>query len=134
MKTPILLLLLAVCSAPGADTKSVPHYLWFEAETFGPLSGGNFSFQQDKDRAKGTWSVGGPGVAPEWTMGGESIQRGGTLAVSANQLSGPGVAKLGLPNLGSIKESDSLKWGNNVYQAQRFKCQSRRNSFEPRGN
>src|SRR3954468_3602624 len=90
MKTPILLLLLAVCSAPGADTKSVPHYLWFEAETFGPLSGGNFSFQQDKDRAKGTWSVGGPGVAPEWTMGGESEWM--SIAARADESNGVTIA------------------------------------------
>jgi hypothetical protein len=49
------------------------------------------------------------------------IQGGGTLVVSADQLSGPGVARLGLPNLGSIKETDSLKWENKLYQAQQFK-------------
>ncbi|HEY0455968.1 MAG TPA: hypothetical protein VGE41_06305 [Verrucomicrobiae bacterium] len=50
----------------------VPHYIWLEAETFGPLNGGNFSFQHLKDTTRGSWSVAGPGVAPEWTMGGES--------------------------------------------------------------
>ena len=49
------------------------------------------------------------------------MQKGGTLVVSADQFSGPGVARLGLPNLGSIKESDSFKWENKLYQAQRFK-------------
>ena len=43
-----------------------------EAETFGPLHGGNFSFQPVEKQTKGSWSVAGPGVAAEWTQGGES--------------------------------------------------------------
>src|SRR6185503_18283038 len=47
-------------------------YIWLEAEHFGPLKGGNFSYQHEDKTTRDAWSVAGPGVAPEWTMGGES--------------------------------------------------------------
>lgn len=62
--------LLAIGSVQAAP--SPKHYTWLEAELFGPLHGGNFSFQPESKTAKDAWSVGGPGVAAEWTMGGES--------------------------------------------------------------
>ena len=58
--------------AAAADAGAVPHYVWMEAEHFGPLRGGNFSFEQPAKTAKGSWAVAGPGVAAEWTQGGES--------------------------------------------------------------
>src|SRR5829696_3102066 len=66
------LLLLACGAARAADAPQPPHTLWLEAETFAPLKGGNFSYQQEKLHAKGSWAVAGPGVAAEWTQGGES--------------------------------------------------------------
>lgn len=49
-----------------------PHTLWLEAETFGPLHGGNFSFQDQSKTPTSTWSIAGPDVAVAWTQGGES--------------------------------------------------------------
>jgi hypothetical protein len=49
-----------------------PHGVVLEAELMGPLNGGNFSFQQPDKTTKGSWSLAGPGVAAEWTQGGES--------------------------------------------------------------
>src|SRR6478672_13302821 len=58
--------LARAADGPAAET------VWMEAETFGPLHGGNFSFQPVEKTTKGSWSVAGPGVAAEWTQGGES--------------------------------------------------------------
>jgi hypothetical protein len=51
---------------------AAPHHVWVEAESLGPLNGGNFSFQQPEATTKGSWALAGPGVAAEWTQGGES--------------------------------------------------------------
>ena len=69
-------LLTTVAHAQPAAT---PQNLWVEAETLGPLVGANFSFQQEAATTKGSWSIAGPGVAAEWTQGGES----GLLSVAA---------------------------------------------------
>src|SRR4029077_13484479 len=63
----ITALLLAAAIAEGA-----PHTVVIEAEYFGPLKGSNFSFQEPTKTTKGSWSLSGPGVAAEWTQGGES--------------------------------------------------------------
>ena len=74
-----LLLLLAtllptrpLAAADAAPVAGVPHYVWLEAELFAPLKGANFSYQQPAITARGSWGLSGPGVAPEWTQGGES--------------------------------------------------------------
>jgi hypothetical protein len=68
-----LLFLPVVLAFHLANAAEKPrHHIWMEAELFGPLNGGNFSFQQEAKTTKNAWSVGGPGVAAEWTMGGES--------------------------------------------------------------
>ena len=70
----VLCAMLLVCppASRAADLPDLPHSVWLEAETFGPLKGGNFSYQPPDKTTKGSWSVSGPGVAPEWTQGGES--------------------------------------------------------------
>jgi hypothetical protein len=40
----------------------------------------------------------------------EYVQRGGTLVVAANHLTGPGVAQLQLPSTTEVKESDGYRW------------------------
>ncbi len=50
----------------------LPDHVWLEAETFGPLRGGNFSFQAADKQQAGAWAIAGPGVADAWTQGGES--------------------------------------------------------------
>src|SRR4051812_87906 len=68
----LVLLYALVAVHLGNAAESTRHHIWLEAELFGPLNGGNFSFQQESKTTKNAWSVGGPGVAAEWTMGGES--------------------------------------------------------------
>src|SRR5438552_18124651 len=63
----VLALLLIATVAEGA-----PQSVVIEAENFGPLKGSNFSFQDPAKTTKGSWSLSGPGVAAEWTQGGES--------------------------------------------------------------
>jgi hypothetical protein len=63
----VALMMAAVGAARGA-----PHTVVIEAEYFGPLKGSNFSFQEVSKTTKGSWSLSGPGVAAEWTQGGES--------------------------------------------------------------
>lgn len=64
--------LILACLFTAARAAGLPHTVWLEAETFGPLHGGNFSYQHPGQTTKGSWSVAGPGVAAEWTQGGES--------------------------------------------------------------
>src|SRR5438552_2282075 len=69
------ILAVAALFAPLAAYAQEPpqaHSVVVEAELMGPLSGGNFSFQQPDKTTKGSWSLAGPGVAAEWTQGGES--------------------------------------------------------------
>jgi hypothetical protein len=68
------LLLTLPCAerAAAADQPQLPHHVWLEAEAFGPLRGGNFSFQAAEKQQAGAWAVAGPGVADAWTQGGES--------------------------------------------------------------
>ena len=70
----LLLLLVRAASSTAADGDPLPqpHHVWLEAEFFRPLKGANFSYQQPAITTRGAWSVSGPGVAPEWTQGGES--------------------------------------------------------------
>src|SRR6476646_8081588 len=71
LRTLTCAVVLIACSAV-ARAADGPETVWMEAETFGPLHGGNFSFQPVEKTTKGSWSVAGPGVAAEWTQGGES--------------------------------------------------------------
>src|SRR5689334_23768023 len=51
---------------------ALPHHIWMEAESFGPLKGANFSYMQESQLTKGSWSLAGPDAAAAWTQGGES--------------------------------------------------------------
>lgn len=70
------LLACAIGSTARGQAPAVPppsaHHVWVEAEYLGPLNGANFSFQQVEATTKGSWALAGPGVAAEWTQGGES--------------------------------------------------------------
>lgn len=59
----------ATASPPGVES------VWIEAEAMGPLRGSNFSFQQEAQQTRGSWSLSGPGVAAEWTQGGVGLTR-----------------------------------------------------------
>src|SRR5216117_1021330 len=69
---PHILFLLTVIPATADAQQSPPHSVWIEAEHFSPLKGSNFSFHKVEQTTKGSWSISGPGVAAEWTQGGES--------------------------------------------------------------
>lgn len=62
---------LMALSVGGIQAQGV-HHLWMEAESFGPLKGANFSFQQEAQQTRGSWSLAGPDTAASWTQGGES--------------------------------------------------------------
>src|SRR3954447_3808137 len=66
--TPLLLAMLLLAGGPAG----LPHHIWLEAESFGPLKGGNFSFTQESQQTRGSWAIAGPDTAPAWTQGGES--------------------------------------------------------------
>src|SRR3954468_5054327 len=74
LRGPILPVLCALCvSAVNlSSSAATPQHIWMEAETFAPLVGANFSFQPVGQTAKNSWGLAGPGVAAEWTQGGES--------------------------------------------------------------
>jgi len=68
----MILRIIAALMLLAAVAEGAPHTVVIEAEYFGPLKGSNFSFQDPAKTTKGSWSLSGPGVAAEWTQGGES--------------------------------------------------------------
>ena len=54
---------------PAPMLPPVGETVWIEAETMGPLRGANFSFQQEAQQTRGSWSLSGPGVAAERNAG-----------------------------------------------------------------
>ncbi len=67
-----LFVTFSALGVPSLRAAELPQTIWLEAESFGPLKGSNFSYQPVAQTTKGSWSVSGPGVAAEWTQGGES--------------------------------------------------------------
>src|SRR4029453_18591683 len=65
-------LVILAAASDGVAQEPARHSVWLEAEHFSPLSGSNFLFQKVDKTTKGAWSISGPGVAAEWTQGGES--------------------------------------------------------------
>ena len=85
---------LAFLLPPSSET------VWVEAETMGPLHGSNFSFQQEAQQTRGSWSLSGPGVAAEWTQGGESEFM--SIAARADEAAGVSVGRnVEIPAAGS---------------------------------
>src|SRR5258706_3182393 len=83
-----------------AFVKAEPHSIVIEAEYFAPLKGSNFSFQDPTKTTKGSWSLAGPGVAAEWTQGGESEFM--SIAARADEPEGVTVSReIELPAAGS---------------------------------
>src|SRR5437016_13741931 len=74
-----------------ATAQAAPHTVVIEAEYFGPLKGSNFSFQEPSKTTKGSWSLSGPGVAAEWTQGGESEFM--SIAARADEPAGTNVSR-----------------------------------------
>lgn len=72
MRITVAFLTIIVGVSAVSAQEQLPHTVWLEAETFGPLHGANFSFQPVERTTKGSWSLSGPGVAAEWMQGGES--------------------------------------------------------------
>ncbi|MBI3920362.1 MAG: hypothetical protein HY318_03000, partial [Armatimonadetes bacterium] len=56
----------------GVAQTPVPQSVWIESEHLLGVKGANFSYFKEDRQAKGTWGISGPGVAAEWTQGGES--------------------------------------------------------------
>src|SRR5437868_13620206 len=75
----------------GAVAGAAPHTVVIEAEYFSPLKGSNFSFQDPTKTTKGSWSLSGPGVAAEWTQGGESEFM--SIAARADEPAGRSVSR-----------------------------------------
>src|SRR4026209_2196395 len=89
-------LIFVICAVAGA----APHTVVIEAEYFAPLKGSNFSFQDPAKTTKGSWSLSGPGVAAEWTQGGESEFM--SIAARADEPAGTSVSReVEIPAIGS---------------------------------
>src|SRR5207244_10663882 len=71
--------------------EAAPHTVVIEAEYFAPLKGSNFSFQEPSKTTKDSWSLSGPGVAAEWTQGGESEFM--SIAARADEPAGTNVSR-----------------------------------------
>lgn len=76
--------------------------IWIEAESFAPLRGANFSYFEESRQSKGSWSLSGPGVAAEWTQGGESEFM--SIAARADEGNGTTVSKeCEIPHTGTYR-------------------------------
>lgn len=65
----ILIVLLSAASVWGQER--LPIYLWLEPEWFEGVRG-TFSYWTGTAKPTGFWSIAGPGIAAEWSQGGES--------------------------------------------------------------
>src|SRR5437867_2433999 len=65
------LLFLVVCSASAQAQDRPPIHLWFEPEWFDGVTG-TFAYHSGTQKPTGAWGVAGPGIAAEWSQGGES--------------------------------------------------------------
>jgi hypothetical protein len=98
-----LLMMAGMVALVQADAQEAwPQSVVIEAETLGPLKGNNFSFEPVERTTKGTWSLGGPGVAAEWTQGGESEFL--SIAARADEKAGVSVGReIELPAAGKYR-------------------------------
>lgn len=71
--TRLLLVLALSIALPAAVPARAAEYLWVEAEHSTDIEGANYSWTPAPplDQQRG-WGIAGPGVAAEWTQGGES--------------------------------------------------------------
>ncbi len=81
-----MLAVFGLCAWLAAGAMELPHHLWLEAESFGPLRGANFSFFKEAQQTRGSWSIAGPDVAVAWTQGGESEFM--SIAARADEVAG----------------------------------------------
>src|SRR4051794_15402980 len=69
----MLVLALATSAALPASHALGAEYLWVEAEHSADVQGGNYAFVATPPLAQQRgWGISGPGVAAEWSQGGES--------------------------------------------------------------
>lgn len=71
----VCLLVISVAGSAQAGES-----LWIEAEDLRPIRGHYFPARRTETRTEGHWALSGPGVAAEWTQGGES----GFLSIAAH--------------------------------------------------
>jgi hypothetical protein len=55
----------------AADAPKPPIHIWFEPEWFEGVTG-SFAYWAGTAKATGSWGIAGPGIAAEWSQGGES--------------------------------------------------------------
>jgi hypothetical protein len=65
------LLIVLACCAPARAKERSPVYVWLEPEWFEGVKG-SFTYWTGTAKPTGAWGVAGPGVAAEWSQGGES--------------------------------------------------------------
>jgi len=66
-----MLVILGVATTAAADSPRPPIHLWFEPEWFEGVTG-SFAYWTGPAKATGSWGIAGPGIAAEWSQGGES--------------------------------------------------------------
>ncbi|CAN5453479.1 hypothetical protein BH18ACI2_BH18ACI2_29400 [soil metagenome] len=71
-KHQLFALALSLSTALPASHSVAAEYLWVEAEHSADVQGGNYSFLPMPLAQQRGWGIAGPGVAAEWTQGGES--------------------------------------------------------------
>ena len=60
-----------LCSGPALADKQPAVYVWLEPEWFEGVKG-SFAYWTGTAKPTGAWGIAGPGIAAEWSQGGES--------------------------------------------------------------
>src|SRR5262245_39058840 len=77
-----------------------PVHLWYEPEWFDGVKGA-FAYHTGSAKPTGTWGVAGPGVAAEWSQGGESEWN--SMGAAAEETSANCQREILIPRSGDYK-------------------------------
>ena len=102
MRIPATLALILTIAFTTAAQAALPVYLWYEPEWFEGVSG-SFGYWSgfDSSKPKGSWGIAGPGIAAEFTQGGESEWN--SMGVPAAETSATAQRKITIPRAGKYR-------------------------------
>ena len=94
------MLILALCASSALAQASPPVHLWFEPEWFDGVKG-SFGYWTGSAKPTGAWGVAGPGIAAEWSQGGESEWN--SMGTAAEETSARCQRDFAVPRAGTYK-------------------------------
>ncbi len=102
MRIPATIALVLTIAFTTAAQAALPVYLWYEPEWFEGVSG-SFGYWSgfDSSKPKGSWGIAGPGIAAEFTQGGESEWN--SMGVPAAETSATAQRNITIPRAGKYR-------------------------------